>query len=93
MNAWWVQGQCCMLQHRFQVSATRLTAPTPACMQGFADMSADIRSSYVANTTVMGFEQADVILLVGTNPRMESPVFNARIRKATLDGTKVRGAG
>jgi hypothetical protein len=56
-------------------------------------MAADIRSSYLANTTVAGFEQADVILLVGTNPRLESPVLNARIRKATLDGTKVRWAG
>eukprot|EP00879_Flechtneria_rotunda_P019257 GHRR01020224.1.p1 GENE.GHRR01020224.1~~GHRR01020224.1.p1 ORF type:complete len:491 (+),score=161.24 GHRR01020224.1:176-1648(+) len=56
---------------------------------GFPDMPADIRSTYVANTTVMGLEQADVILLIGTNPRVESPVYNARIRKSWLDGAQV----
>lgn len=59
-------------------------APEPVC--------ADVRSTYLANTTVMGFEQADAILLVGTNPRHESPVFNARLRKAFLDGAQVGGA-
>jgi hypothetical protein len=50
---------------------------------------ADVRSTYLANTTVMGFEQADVVLLIGTNPRRESPVFNSRLRKAFLDGAQV----
>lgn len=45
---------------------------------GFPDLDADVRSNYLMNTTVMGFESADVILLIGTNPRIESPVFNAR---------------
>ena len=31
-----------------------------------------------ANTTVKGIEAADAILLIGTNPRIEAPVFNAR---------------
>ncbi|EFJ45606.1 NADH:ubiquinone oxidoreductase 76 kDa subunit [Volvox carteri f. nagariensis] len=56
---------------------------------GFADMPSDVRSTYTANTTVAGIEQADMILLVGTNPRWESPVFNARIRKTFLDGAQV----
>jgi NADH dehydrogenase (ubiquinone) Fe-S protein 1 len=60
---------------------------------GFPDMSADVRSSYVANTGVLAMEGADVILLVGSNPRLESPVFNARLRKAFLDGTQVGGGG
>lgn len=51
--------------------------------------AADIRSTYVANTTVAGIEQADVILLIGTNPRVESPVYNARIRKSWYDGAQV----
>ena len=45
---------------------------------GFADLDADVRSNYLMNTSVMGFEEADVILLIGTNPRLEAPVFNAR---------------
>jgi len=56
-------------------------------------LCADVRSSYIANSTVAGVEQADLILLVGTNPRWEAPVFNARIRKATLDGTQVAMVG
>ena len=39
------------------------------------------RGSYLFNPTIDGIEQADAILLVGTNPRLEAPVLNARIRK------------
>ena len=45
---------------------------------GFPDLDADVRSNYVANTTIRGIEAADVILLIGTNPRIEAPVYNAR---------------
>lgn len=56
---------------------------------GFDDLCADVRSTYIANSSVAATEQADMILLIGTNPRVESPVFNARIRKAFLDGSSV----
>ena len=39
-----------------------------------------------------GIEQADALLLVGTNPRLEAPVLNARIRKNWLRGTTCRSA-
>lgn len=39
------------------------------------------RASYVFNPTVAGIEQADAVLIIGSNPRQESPVLNARIRK------------
>ena len=39
------------------------------------------RSSYIFNSTIAGIEQADVILIVGSDPRREAPVLNARIRK------------
>ena len=45
---------------------------------GFADLDADVRSNYIANTTILGLEQADFILIVGANPRIEAPVFNSR---------------
>ncbi|ERE84615.1 NADH-ubiquinone oxidoreductase subunit [Cricetulus griseus] len=44
----------------------------------------DLRSNYLLNTTIAGVEEADVVLLVGTNPRFEAPLFNARIRKSWL---------
>lgn len=45
---------------------------------------ASARAGYVMNTTIAGIEQADAILLVGTNPRWEAPLVNARIRKTVL---------
>ena len=39
------------------------------------------RGSYIFNPTVAGLEEADAILIVGSNPRKEAPVLNARIRK------------
>lgn len=58
---------------------------------GFEDLCADLRSSYVTNSTVRGVDEADVILLIGTDPRKECPVLNARIRKAVLNGARVGG--
>ncbi|MBL8550664.1 MAG: NADH-quinone oxidoreductase subunit G [Hyphomonadaceae bacterium] len=42
------------------------------------------RAGYLFNSTIAGLDEADAILLVGTNPRIEAPVLNARIRKAWL---------
>ena len=47
------------------------------------------RASYTFNSTVAGIDQADSILIVGANPRHESPVLNARIRKRWLKGVPV----
>ncbi|KAJ3039718.1 NADH dehydrogenase (ubiquinone) 78K chain precursor, 5-prime end [Rhizophlyctis rosea] len=44
----------------------------------------DFRSNYILNSTINGVEEADVVLLVGTNPRHEAPIVNTRIRKAYL---------
>lgn len=51
---------------------------------GFADLDADVRSNYIANTTILGLEKADLILVVGANPRVEAPVFNARYSLPSL---------
>jgi NADH-quinone oxidoreductase subunit G len=44
------------------------------------------RASYLFNATIEGIEQADAILIVGSNPRKEAPVLNARIRKRWTRG-------
>lgn len=44
----------------------------------------DVRSNYLFNSKIVGIEEADVLLLVGTNPRHEAAVLNARIRKQWL---------
>ena len=52
-----------------------------ARQDGAAFDPAQGRASYIFNPTIAGVEQADAILLIGTNPRHEAPVLNARIRK------------
>ncbi len=39
------------------------------------------RASYIFNPTIEGIEEADALLIVGANPRIEAAVLNARIRK------------
>ena len=39
------------------------------------------KSNYIFNSTIKGIEESDLILLVGTNPRHEATMLNARIRK------------
>ena len=39
------------------------------------------RAGYLFNSTIAGIDQADACLLVGTNPRWEAPIVNARLRK------------
>ncbi|MBI1188571.1 MAG: NADH-quinone oxidoreductase subunit G [Alphaproteobacteria bacterium] len=60
-----------------------LGAPNTDCNWDGARFGAD-RGSYLFNATIMGIDEADAILLVGTNPRVEAPILNARIRKAWL---------
>ena len=50
--------------------------------QSFIDNS--VRENYLFNSTINGIEDTDLILLVGTNPRFEATMVNARIRKAYL---------
>src|SRR5467141_1520214 len=44
------------------------------------------RASYIFNPTIAGIEQADALLIVGSNPRKEAAVLNARIRKRWRSG-------
>ncbi len=44
------------------------------------------RASYLFNPTILGIEQADALLIVGSNPRREAAVLNARIRKRWRTG-------
>ncbi|MBN8973256.1 MAG: NADH-quinone oxidoreductase subunit G [Rhizobiales bacterium] len=44
------------------------------------------RASYIFNPTIAGIEQADALLIVGSNPRHEGALLNARIRKRWRTG-------
>ncbi|MFI4949370.1 MAG: NADH-quinone oxidoreductase subunit NuoG, partial [Alphaproteobacteria bacterium] len=56
------------------------------CRQDGAKLGASCRAGYLFNTTIAGMEQADACLLIGTNPRWEAPIVNARLRKRYLQG-------
>jgi NADH-quinone oxidoreductase subunit G len=56
------------------------------CRQDGLVLGAGPRESWLLNATIEGLERADVLLLVGTNPRLEAPVFNARLRRLWLAG-------
>ena len=61
---------------------TRLGSKNLDCRQSGDKLDPKLgRASYLFNTTIEGIEQADVILIIGSNPRLEAPVLNARIRK------------
>ncbi|WP_282064557.1 NADH-quinone oxidoreductase subunit NuoG [Aliiroseovarius marinus] len=47
------------------------------------------RSGYVGTASIEDIDNAKFIQLIGTNPRVEAPVLNARIRKAWLKGAEV----
>jgi NADH-quinone oxidoreductase subunit G len=44
------------------------------------------RASYIFNPTIAGIDQADALLIIGSNPRREAAVLNARIRKRWRTG-------
>ena len=55
------------------------------CRQDGAKLDNLVRTSYIFNTTIAGIEEADACLLIGTNPRKEASLVNARLRKRYLD--------
>ncbi len=56
------------------------------CRQDGAALDASRRDFYLFNSGVAAIERADALLIVGSNPRHESPVLNARIRKRSIAG-------
>jgi NADH-quinone oxidoreductase subunit G len=51
------------------------------CRQDGMVLGGGQRESWLFNSSIQGLEDADYILIVGSNPRLEAPVLNARIRK------------
>ena len=49
------------------------------------------RTGYLFNSSIAGIEEADAIMLIGCNPRLEAPVLNARIRKRIMKGGCIIG--
>jgi NADH-quinone oxidoreductase subunit G len=56
------------------------------CRQDGAKIGQGAEAGFLFNTSIAGLEQADAVLLVGSNPRHEAPLVNARLRKRFLKG-------
>jgi len=63
------------------------------CRTDGAKLPAGNRSGYVGTASIEDIDDAQMILMVGTNPEVEAPVLNARIRKAWLNGATVARIG
>ncbi|WP_413875918.1 NADH-quinone oxidoreductase subunit NuoG [Albidovulum sp.] len=59
------------------------------CRTDGAKLPEGNRSGYVGTARIEDIDSARLIMLIGTNPRIESPVLNARIRKAWTKGAAV----
>ncbi len=59
------------------------------CRLDGAKLPAGNRSAYVGTARIEDIENAEAIMLIGTNPRAEAPVLNARIRKAWSRGANI----
>lgn len=55
------------------------------CRQDGARIGEQGREAYIFNSSIADIDTADAILLIGTNPRHEAAILNARIRKAWLE--------
>ncbi|MEJ6708034.1 MAG: NADH-quinone oxidoreductase subunit NuoG [Amylibacter sp.] len=59
------------------------------CRVDGAKLPAGNRSGYVGTATIEDIDAAAMIQLIGTNPRAEAPVLNARLRKAWINGANI----
>ncbi len=56
------------------------------CRQDGAAIDVSRRDYYLFNSGIAGIDEADALLIIGSNPRQEAPVLNARIRKRWASG-------
>ena len=59
------------------------------CRTDGAQLPMDNRAAYVGSARIEDIDTAEAIMLIGSNPRIEAPVLNARIRKAWIQGANV----
>ena len=63
------------------------------CRVDDAKLPAGNRAAYVGTAKIEDIDNAEAIFLIGTNPRTEAPVLNARIRKSYMNGADIKLIG
>jgi len=83
-----IAGDLCDAEAMFALKEflTGVGATSLDCRQDGARLDTRCRAGYLFNTTIAGIERADACLLIGTDPRWEAPLVNARLRKRYLHG-------
>src|SRR6185436_17270668 len=84
-----IAGDLSAVEDMFALKALmgRLGVTNIDCRQDGAALDPALgRASYLFNATIAGIEQADGLMIIGSNPRKEAPVLNARIRKRWRSG-------
>jgi NADH-quinone oxidoreductase subunit G len=61
---------------------TQLGSNSHECRVDGAMIDPAARCGYLFNSTIAGIESADLVLLIGANPRFEAPIINTRLRKS-----------
>jgi NADH-quinone oxidoreductase subunit G len=91
-----IAGDLCDTEAMFALKEflTGLGATSLDCRQDGAKLDPRCRAGYLFNTSIAGIENADACLLIGTSPRWEAPLINARLRKRYLrGGLRIAGIG
>jgi len=80
-----IAGNQCDAESMFALKSlmARLGSPHLDCRQDGAKIGG-ARSGYLFNSTIAGIDDADALLIIGCNPRVEAAVLNARIRRNWL---------
>ena len=89
-----IAGDLASVEEMFALKALmdKLGTPNVDCRQDGSRLDPKFgRASYLFNSTIAGIEEADAIMIIGSNPRIEAPVLNARIRKRWLKGNCLIG--
>ncbi len=84
-----IAGDQCDAESMFALKSLMgaLGSPNIDCRQdGAALDGGGARAGWLFNSGFAGIEDADALLIIGANPRIEAPVVNARIRKRWLEG-------
>ncbi|NKB57073.1 MAG: NADH-quinone oxidoreductase subunit G [Alphaproteobacteria bacterium] len=81
-------GDLCDAESMFALKAlmAALGSQNLDCRQDGAKLDPTNRVAYLFNTGIAGVEEADACLIIGSNPRWEAPLVNARLRKRWLRG-------
>jgi NADH-quinone oxidoreductase subunit G len=89
-----IAGDLCAAEEMFALKElmSALGSPNLDCRE--VDSALDPkngRASYIFNSTIEGINKADQLMIIGSNPRLEAPVLNARIRQRWRSGELMVG--